>query len=148
MTSTQCLYYDLIIPMTRLGWQFLLLQIYTTKWFNALRHRNSTVGSNSTWWHFVYQYPLVINQWLKNFILGDYQFSPMQRLYFPEEIITIWNYSDRLILFLLLKIIQPTFKHIIAAQCLHLGGPNQVKPALMQVKNAFRHGSLKPKSKL
>ncbi len=57
----------------------------------------------------------------------------------------MWSYSDRLMLFLLLKIIRPLFVHIISKNCFHLKGPGAgVKTALGQVRkalttNAFRY---------
>jgi RNA-directed DNA polymerase len=123
-----------------LTWQLLLLQTYANLWFTALRRYKGAVGHHSSWWGFVYLYQVTRDLWLMKFIHGRYRFSPMQCLHFPEETITIWDYPDRLILFLLLKIITPTFKHIISKQCLHLGGPNQVKPALAQIKNAVKNG--------
>ena len=60
-----------------------------------------------------------------------------------RETITIWSYPDRMILSLILKTIQSTFKYIISRRCIHLGGPNQVKPAISQVKNALERGSFR-----
>ena len=101
-----------------------------------MRCRKGAVGYQSPWWRFAYIYPAVRNLWLMDFIHGRYRFSPMQRLHFFRDTITVWSYPDRLILFLLLKIIKPTFKYIISPCCLHLGGPSQVKPALSQIKRA------------
>ena len=93
----------------------------------------------SDWW--AVGFPLTYLQaQIQTFIQGTYQFSPMQQFTFKADTIRVWGYVDRIILRLFLRILKPTFQHIISPYCYHLAGPNGVKNALRYVENALQTG--------
>ena len=128
----------------RLDWgenpQAIHLLQAATVWLDKLRRRKGVVSEYSVaWWHFVSTWPLCLMSWLKAFREGSYQFEPIHRYRFSDEVVDLWSYQDRMIIALLLAIIKPTFPHLISNRCLHLGGPTQVKTAITQIKSALCH---------
>ena len=61
----------------------------------------------------------------------------------PDEVLTVWNYGDRLFVRSLLYIIKPMFKHIISRQCFHLKGPSGVGDALSLTQKALDKGGFR-----
>ena len=109
-------------------------------WHQTIRRRLSAIDEKSNWWLFAPFWKSRINFWLKNFIAGKHQFTPMMQYKFTDGIVRVWSYLDRLIMHLLLEHIKPTFKHIISPLCLHLTGPSVIKQATAQIKAALNSG--------
>jgi RNA-directed DNA polymerase len=94
---------------------------------------------NSDWWAVGFSFDHLQTR-INAFVDGSYRFSPLQQFRFKEETIRMWGYDDRIMLRLFLRILKPTFKHIISTHCFHLAGPNGVKEALRYVENALDTG--------
>jgi hypothetical protein len=109
-------------------------------WYQARRKRLRAIDEKSSWWLFAPYWKREINFWLKNFIAGKHQFTPMMQYKFSDGVIRVWSYLDRLIMHLLLEHIKPTFKHIISPLCLHLTGPSVIKRVTTQIKAALNSG--------
>jgi len=92
-------------------------------WKQRSQMRMGAVSAKSLWWSFVTEWPGKISHWLMAFRRGTHQFSPMQQFSFPSEVARVWNYLDRMILHLILRVIQPTFKFINFPQLLAFTGP-------------------------
>jgi len=52
-------------------------------------------------------------RWIQDFRSGSHWFSPLHQYRFMDECIQSWCYLDRLIIHLILKLIQPTFKYFL-----------------------------------
>ena len=128
------------IPRRRHQWAYASLFAMATKWCMRTRKRVGAAGERSSWWILIAEWPKRIETWLREFIAGNYQFSPMMQYDFGDEAVRVWSYRDRLMIHLLLNIIRPTFRHIISSRCLHLRGPSAVKEATEQIKKALDSG--------
>ena len=107
------------------------------KWvYQKLVHQKRHGAIHSDWWAVGFGFDYLPAQ-INAFIQGTYQFSPMQQFQFKAETIRMWGYADRIILRLFLRILKPTFSHIISKYCYHLAGPNGVRNALHYIENAL-----------
>jgi len=128
-------------PVVR--WQAPILLQISKNWVNTLRKTKGAANEYSCWWIFVYNWSQLINQWISDFISGNYRFDPMVTYHMDNETIIIWDYRDRLIVKWLHKIITPLFKHIISPLCFHLQGPSGVKAAVKKIKKALEYKSFR-----
>jgi hypothetical protein len=71
---------------------------------------------------------------------GKHRFEPMKKHYFPDDVVLLWKYLDRLMIRLLFVILRSTFKHIIPKSCVSTGGPNAIKPLTQQLKRVLKKG--------
>lgn len=82
-----------------------------------------------------------IDQWLPQgiqaLIDGTYDPRCLKRIYFPDEMVDQVHLSDRILQHILLKIIKPTFKHVMNPNCLHLHGPSGVQYATERIKQVL-----------
>jgi len=117
-----------------------LILVRANRWYQAIRKRLSAIDERNSWWLFAPFWKIKVEFWLKDFIAGKHQFTPMMQYRFTDGIIRVWSYLDRLIMHLLLEHIKPTFKHIISPLCLHLTGPSVIKQATAQIKAALTSG--------
>jgi len=117
----------------------VLLQI-ATEWYRCMRIHRRTMNYRNQWWPFVWSWRSYIVTWMKEFVAGRHQFSPMRQYQFTGEVVRVWEYLDRLIMNLIFRIIRPTFKHIISPLCLHLTGPTAIKSITAQIKTALTTG--------
>ena len=106
-------------------------------WFARHHHKSE----NELFWPFYFAYGAAFKvtnasddatllpprQLINDFISGHYQTLPLKKYVFPDETLTVWEFQDRLIQILLLRLIMPTFKHIISPCCHHLPGCHGVK---------------------
>jgi RNA-directed DNA polymerase len=106
-------------------------------WCFHMRRRKKTASMYSSWWSFIWHWDAHIKVWLKDFRTGNHQFSPMMQYKFSNEVMRVWSYLDCLMLHLILKIIRPTFKHVISPLCVHLKGPAAIKNITQDVKRAL-----------
>lgn len=79
-----------------------------------------------------------INEWLpagvKTLTDGTYDPRQLKRYYFPDEVVDQLHLSDRIMQYILLKILKPTFKHVMNTNCYHLHGPTGVKYATQHIR--------------
>lgn len=79
-----------------------------------------------------------IDEWLplgiQSLIDGTYDPRCLKRFYFPDEMVDQLHLSDRIFQYILLKILKPTFKHVMNPNCYHLAGPTGVKLATDNIK--------------
>src|SRR5271163_2945051 len=68
----------------------------------------------SDWWAVGFRFDYLQTQ-INAFINGTYQFSPLQQFQSHHETIRMWGY--RIILRLFLRILKPTFAHIVSKYC-------------------------------
>ena len=94
---------------------FVLLQ-KANEWYFCLRARSRGWSDSNPWWIFIWYWRSYITIWIKEFIVGGYQFSPMIQYQFADEVVRVWSYLDRLMIHLILIIIRPTFRHNIFLQ--------------------------------
>jgi len=88
-----------------------------------------------------------IDQWLpqgvESLLDGSYNPRMLKRMYLPNEVIDHVHLSDRIYQHLMLKIIKPTFKHVMNPNCYHMQGPSGVKRATAHIQQVLQ--KLKPK---
>ena len=104
------------------------------KWRSDYQHRSAA----SFFWLFYFKWQANTTRLVSDFIAGRYQPEPMHKIYFSDEVITIWSLWDRLNQRLLLHQIKSTFKHVISSYCYHLTGPDGVKGALDALQLAMK----------
>jgi RNA-directed DNA polymerase len=121
----------------RLLWKKLALFKFATNWVNKLRRKKGAVSEYSPWWVFVYDWRILIEFWLNDFLAGNYRFSPMITHHISGETSITWSYKDRLIVKWIHKIITPVFKHIVSPLCFHLSGASGVKKAVKRIKTVL-----------
>jgi hypothetical protein len=124
-------------------WQTKRLLSSAHSWVIQKKSERRAWGDLSPWWSFLYEWPKKIDSWLKGFVEGAHTFSPMKIYHFSDEVVTLWNCEDRLILFLLSKIIKSTFKCILSPLCFSAQGISGVKSALSAVVSAFKARNFK-----
>ncbi len=112
---------------TRNRWQLPTLLTLASMWRSYMRERIGVGYEGGTWWSFISRWSSNRVNWLRTFTAGLHQFSPLRQYCFPEEVLQVWCYLDRLMIHLILTVIKPTFKHIISPFCMHLAGPSAVK---------------------
>ena len=82
-----------------------------------------------------------IDEWLPEgiqaLIDGTYDPRCLKRIYFPDEMVDQLHLSDRIFQHILLKMLKPTFKHVMNPNCLHLHGPSGVKYATERIKQVL-----------
>ncbi len=118
-------------------WNSQVLENFASSNLKKLRMRRKTAAENSPWWSFIHTAEQNLPNQITNFIAGHYKFEPMVTYHMPDETMLVWQYSDRLIIRLLLQIIKPVFKNIISDKCFHLKGPNGVKNAITWVEKGL-----------
>ena len=128
------------IGRTNCHWYIFDLSKKANTWFKQMRKSMRTTGDHSLWWSFVWDWPSNITTELKDFRSGHHQFSPMMQYDFEDEVTQVWSYRDRLMLHLILRIIKPTFKHVISPLCMHLDGPSAIKQITQDIKTALNFG--------
>ena len=106
-------------------------------WFTQQARRVGAASDRSPWWLFAYEKQQSFKRWLQDFAKGEHRFSPLREYFFAGESTKVWSYPDRLMIHLLLKIIRPTFKHVISKQCFHLSGPSSLRKITALVKAAL-----------
>ena len=126
-----------IVQHTKYQWNMIILFQKAHEWCERMRKRLRTADEHSPWWPFICYWKVYLATWLRNFRMGQHQFSPIIQYHFKDEIIQVWSYLDRLMLHLILKIIKPTFKHVISPLCLHLKGPSIIKNITQEIKSAL-----------
>jgi len=134
------LYMDCLVltpVLNQKHWHHHPLSEWAQQWRSTLSERLGAVGERSSWWPFVWKWPTHIRTWLTSFRAGTHQFSPMTTYSFPGETITVWCYLDRLMIHCLLKLLKPTFNHVIPVECVHLAGPNAVKTVTKAIRMAL-----------
>ena len=123
------------------GWGAFFLVGCATAWCLDLRKRRGAVSERSTaYWQFIRDSKKSIPIWISSFLEGKHQFSPMLKCYFPTDVIIIWNYLDRLVIYLLFVILRKTFKHIIPETCTSIKGPSVIKEVTKDIKDALKTG--------
>jgi RNA-directed DNA polymerase len=82
-----------------------------------------------------------INEWLPkgihSMIDGTYNPRCLKRIYFSDEMVDQLHLSDRIFQHVLLKMLKPTFKHVMNPNCFHLAGPSGVKYATERIKQVL-----------
>ena len=124
-------------------WTASLLNHIADKLFNKIYRRKYCCGHN----HDIHFLAREIDDWLPKGIqsLLDGTYTPrfLKRIYLPDEVLDQLHLSDRVLQHLLLKMIKPTFKHVINSNCYHMVGPAGVKQATAKVREALK--DTKPK---
>jgi RNA-directed DNA polymerase len=113
------------------------------KLFNKIHKRKHLCHHN----HQIHDLARNIHDWLPNGIrnLLNRTYSPQltQRCYFEDGVVEQLHLIDRIMQNLLLKIIKPTFKHLVHPNCYHMQGPTGVKTATTTVRQALKNRELK-----
>ena len=134
------LYMDCLVltpVLNQKHWHRHPLNEWAQQWRSTLSERLGAVGERSSWWPFVWKWPTHIHAWLTSFRAGLHRFSPMITYGFSDETMTVWCYLDRLMIHCLLKLLKPTFKHVIPVECVHLAGLNAVKTVTHAIEAAL-----------
>jgi hypothetical protein len=71
-----------------------------------MRKKLGAAKEKSEWWSFIPTWHGNIELWIQDFIIGKHQFSPMSQYEFKDAVARVWSYHDRLIMYLILKIIK------------------------------------------
>jgi hypothetical protein len=123
-----------------LRWKKLDLFKFALTWVDNLKIKKGAVSEYSPWWIFIYDWRLLIDGWLADFLTGNYRFMPMIVNRIPnDDPVTMWDYRDRLIIKFIHKIITPIFKHIVSPLCYHLSGASGVKKAVKKIKEVLEY---------
>jgi hypothetical protein len=96
-------------------------------WLHQRRQIVGYASAYSPFWSFAHDFDATISQQLSDFKEGNHTFEPMKQIRFPDKILRLWSYPDRLITHLIHQHIKPTFKHVISSRCTHLSGPSSIK---------------------
>ncbi len=98
--------------------------------------RNQHKSANGLFWQFYFEYRHDAATPIHDYQQGQYHPKPMKKYHFPDETLIVWEFGDRLIHYLILKQIQPTFKHVFSDCCHHLNGYSGVREALSPIQDA------------
>ena len=81
-------------------------------------------------------------QWLpegiQSLVDGTYEPRCLKRYYFSDEMVDQLHISDRIFQHVLLRILKPTFKHVMNQNCFHLDGPTGVKNATQKIREVLQ----------
>ena len=94
-------------------------------------HSSRFHGLKSPWWTFNHRFKDKLANWFEAFSQDTHLFGPMKQ--YPS--IRVWSYLDRLLIHLIHRTIQPTFKHVIHKYCYHLKGPSIIRPLSVNITN-------------
>lgn len=106
-------------------------------WFVDMEKKKGAVSEKSPWWSFSYDFPQHLSQWTMCFVNGSHRFSPLKTYCFPDEVVQVWEYCDKLFVHLLHGILKPTFSAVISKRCYHLQGPYVIRSITRQIKRAL-----------
>lgn len=107
------------------------------KLFTSIYRKKRMAHAN----HDVHLLARTINEWLPQGILsiinGTYTPRFLKRYYFKEEMLDQLHLSDRVLQYLVLQQLKPTFSHIMNPNCYHLHGPSGVRLATQRIREAL-----------
>lgn len=118
-------------------WSFAKITKLAGTWIPQFKRRLGAASEFSSWWDFVYCQHQELPVWLNRFVKGHHSFSPLREYTFTEDVLQVWEYLDRMMLHLLLRIIRSTFRYVISSRCLHLSGPSAIKKTNTLTKKAL-----------
>ena len=110
------------------------------EWFVVTRKQKITASEKSPWWSFAFEFPRTLTLWVTCFVEGSHGFSPLKTYRFPDEVVQVWEYCDKLFVHLIYGILKPTFKAVISKRCYHLKGPSVIRFITQQIKQALSSG--------
>ena len=124
--------------VSRKRWQYIRLLSLARCWCRQLRQRRKYVSDTSaSWWHFITATKTQLPEWITTFMQGKHRFSPMVTCHFPGEAVRMWCHQDRLMVYLLFRLLRSTFKHLIPETCVSTQGPGAIKTVTQDIKNAL-----------
>ena len=110
------------------------------EWFVVTRKQKITASEKSPWWNFAFEFPHTLTLWVTCFVEGSHGFSPLKTYRFPDEVVQVWEYCDKLFVHLIYGILKPTFKAVISKRCYHLKGPSVIRFITQQIKRVLASG--------
>jgi RNA-directed DNA polymerase len=132
-----------LLPTTYAMVSFNELRTQGLKLFNKIHKRKYLCHHN----HQIHDLARNIHDWLpkgiKNLLNRSYSPQLTQRCYFEDGVVEQLHLIDRIMQNLLLKIIKPTFKHLVHPNCYHMQGPTGVKTATKIVRQALKNQEFK-----
>lgn len=121
-------------------WSSVGLRQIAVAWVIKMHKQKQESSYISTWWSYVFTWNREIPNTIKDFITGNYKFSPMINYRFSDQIVTVWGYKDKLLLTFLRKIIMPVIRNVISSNCYHLNGPTGIKKAINCLSESLDEG--------
>jgi len=75
---------------------------------------------------------------IQSIIDGNYTPRCLKRYYFSDERVDQLHLSDRIFQHVLLKILKPTFQHVMNQNCYHFAGPSGVRQATARIQEVLQ----------
>lgn len=118
-------------------WDFAQMVSSGQKLFQSI-HRKKRMASPN---HDVHLLARTISEWLpqgiNSLIVGTYTPRFLKRHYFKDEMLDQLYLADRVLQYLLLQQLKPTFPYVMNPNCYHLHRPTGVQLATQRVKEAL-----------
>lgn len=130
----------MVILKNNARWSPVGLKQIADAWVIKMRKQKQESSYRSTWWGYIFTWNREIPNTIKVFIAGDYKFSPMINYRFSDQIVTVWEYKDKLVLMFLRKIIMPVLRRVISSNYYHLNGPTGIKKAVTSLSKSLDEG--------
>jgi hypothetical protein len=109
-------------------------------WREKQKKRMRYAKFSSPWWHFTFTWGKNIDAWINAFLAGKHSFQPMREYVFKDEVVQIWCYKDRLMIYILQQYLKPTFQYIISKLCVSTRGPCAIKEVTRDIEKALKSG--------
>jgi retron-type reverse transcriptase len=118
-------------------WDFAHMMHAGQKLFQSI-HRKKRMASPN---HDVHLLARTINEWLpqgiKTIIEGTYTPRFLKRYYFKDEMLDQLYLADRVLQYLVLQQLKPTFPYVMNPNCYHVHGPTGVQLATQKIREAL-----------
>ena len=105
--------------------------------FSSIYRKKKQAHAN----HDVHLLARSVNEWLpqgiQSMIDGTYTPRFLKRYYFKEEVLDQLHLSDRVLQYVLLQQLKPTFSYVMNPNCYHLHGPSGVRLATQRIKEVL-----------
>ncbi|OGT38669.1 MAG: hypothetical protein A3F12_04590 [Gammaproteobacteria bacterium RIFCSPHIGHO2_12_FULL_38_14] len=118
-------------------WDANTMQTIGSKLFDKIHKRKKHSHHNHEI-HFMARDRQWLPEGIQLLVDGSYEPRCLKRYYFTDEMVDQLHISDRIFQHILLRILKPTFKHVMNPNCYHLDGPTGVKNATQKIREVLQ----------
>ena len=118
-------------------WDMSHMYIIGKKLFDKI-HKRKMHSHHNHEIHFVARDKQWLPDGIQSLVDGTYEPRCLKRYYFSDEMVDQPHISDRIFQHILLRILKPTFKHVMNPNCYHLDGPTGVKNATQKIREVLQ----------
>src|SRR3990167_3992826 len=118
-------------------WDANTIQSIGSKLFDKI-HKRKMHSHHNHEIHFMARDRQWLPEGIQSLVDGSYEPRCLKRYYFSDEMVDQLHISDRIFQHILLRILKPTFNHVMNKNCYHLNGPSGVKNATQKIREVLQ----------